>query len=41
MLLLVEKGIRGEICHAIYRHAKANNKIMIRIKNYHILNIGM
>ena len=26
MLLMVEKGIRGGICHAIYRHAKANNK---------------
>ena len=31
MLLMVEKGIRGEICHAIYRYAKANNKYM---KNY-------
>ena len=31
MLLMVEKGIRGGICHAIYRYAKANNKIM---KNY-------
>ena len=28
MLLMVEKGIRGGICHAIYRYAKANNKIM-------------
>ena len=26
MLLMVEKGIRGGICHAIYRYAKANNK---------------
>ena len=26
MLLTVEKGIRGEICHAIRRYAKANNK---------------
>ena len=26
MLLMVEKGIRGEICHAIHRYAKANNK---------------
>ena len=24
MLLMVEKGIRGGICHAIYRYAKAN-----------------
>ena len=31
MLLMVEKEIRGGICHAIYRHAKANNKYM---KNY-------
>ena len=31
MLLMVEKGIRGGICHAIYRYAKANNKQM---KNY-------
>ena len=31
MLLMVEKGIRGGICHAIYRYAKANNKY---IKNY-------
>ena len=31
ILLMFEKGIRGEICQAIYRHAKANNKYM---KNY-------
>ena len=31
MLLVVEKGIRGGICHAIHRYAKANNKY---IKNY-------
>ena len=26
MLLMVEKGIRREICHAIHRYSKANNK---------------
>ena len=26
MLLIVEKGIRGGICHAIHRYTKANNK---------------
>ena len=31
MLLMVEKGIRGGICHAIHRCAKADNKYM---KNY-------
>ena len=28
MLLMVEKGIRGGICHSIYRYGKANNKQM-------------
>ena len=28
MLLMVEKGIRGGICHSIYRYAKSNNKYM-------------
>ena len=28
LLLMVEKGIQGEICHVIYWHAKANNKYM-------------
>ena len=31
MLLMVEEGIRGGICHSIHRYAKANNKY---IKNY-------
>ena len=31
MLLMVEKGIRGGICHAINRYTKANNEYM---KNY-------
>ena len=26
MLIMVEKGIRGEICHAIYQYGKASNK---------------
>ena len=28
MLSMVEKGIRGDICHSIYQHAKPNNKYM-------------
>ena len=31
MLIIVEKRIRGGICHAIHKYAKANNKYM---KNY-------
>ena len=31
MLLMVEEGIRGGICHSIHRYAKTNNKYM---KNY-------
>ena len=31
MLLMVENGIRGGICHAIHKYAKANNNYM---KNY-------
>ena len=28
ILLIVEKGISGGICHSIYQYAKANNKYM-------------
>ena len=31
MLLMVEEGTRGGICHSIHRYVKANNKYM---KNY-------
>ena len=33
MLLIIEKEIRGEICHYINRYAKANNKYMKDDKN--------
>ena len=42
MLLMVENGIRGEICHAIHRYTAANNncmKKMTKKKNHHILCI--
>ena len=31
MLVTVEKGIKGGMCHAIHKYAEANNKYM---KNY-------
>ena len=31
MLLNLEKGVRGGICHSIYRYRKTNNKY---IKNH-------
>ena len=41
IFLMVEKGIRGGLCHSINRYAKNKYiKIMIKIRNLHILNIG-
>ena len=31
MLLMIEEGIRGGICHAVHRYAKVNNEY---IKDY-------
>ena len=28
MLIMLKKGIRGGICHAVCRYAEANNKYM-------------
>ena len=28
MLLMIQKGIRGGICHTIHRYAKTNHKYM-------------
>ena len=42
MLLMVEEGIRGGICHSIHRYAKANNKymkIIMKMKSHLIFNI--
>ena len=38
MLLMAERGIRGGICQAIHRHAKANiniRRIIIKILHHH------
>ena len=34
MLLMPEKGIRGGICHSIYRYEKANKKCKTGIKSW-------
>ena len=44
MPLIVEKGIRGGIFHAIHWNAKAKNKYMKdhdKMKNCHISSIGI
>ena len=44
VLLMVEKDIRGGICHSTYRYAKANNKYMEnydKIKNRDLFNVGI
>ena len=44
MLLMVQKRIRGGICHAIHQYVNAKTikwKIMITIKNCHIISIAM
>ena len=33
MLLIIEIGIRGGICHAIYLYMKATNKYMKRVEH--------
>ena len=33
MLLMVEEGISGGICHSIHRYTKANNKYMENFNN--------
>ena len=42
MLMMIEKGIRGGMCHAIHKYVKANNKymkIVIKTLTHYILCI--
>ena len=39
--VIVQKGVRGEICHTVRQYSKANNKGKIMIKNGNILSIGI
>ena len=44
MLLMVEEGIRGKICHAIHSMQKqiiSIWKIMLKTKNHHIFSVKM
>ena len=44
MLLIIERGIRGGICHSIYGYSKGNikyTKDYDKIKNRHIFSTGM
>ena len=44
MLLIFEKGIRGELYHSVNRYVKANDKYMNdydKSQECHALNIGM
>ena len=45
MLLMVEKVVRGGICHAIYWYVESNYEFMKKcdkkIKNHHIWSTGM
>ena len=37
MLIMIEKDIKGEICHVIYQHATANNYMKVYDKKQRIL----